>query len=98
MTTVEILALGAIAGLTVFLGLPMGRVRNAAPRMRSFLNASATGILLFLLWDVLSEDIGPVHAALTEATGGGGSWVDFSWLAGVFAGALTIGLMSDGDH
>src|SRR5438034_651120 len=57
MSTGEILALGAIAGFTVFLGLPMGRVRSAAPRVRSFLNASATGILLFLLWDVLSEGL-----------------------------------------
>src|SRR2546425_561988 len=94
MSTGEILALGAIAGFTVFLGLPMGRVRSAAPRVRSFLNASATGILLFLLWDVLSKGIAPVDAALAEATSGAGAWAYFVWLAAVFALALTTGLMS----
>jgi ZIP family zinc transporter len=94
VTTGEILALGAIAGFTVFLGLPMGRLRTAAPRIRSFLNATATGILLFLFWDVLSEGIEPIDAALGEATSGAGSWVHFAWLAAVFAVSVTIGLMS----
>ena len=30
MTTPQLLALGALAGLTIFLGLPLGRVRRAA--------------------------------------------------------------------
>ncbi len=94
MSTGQILALGAIAGFTVFLGLPMGRIRSASPRVRSFLNASATGVLLFLFWDVLSKGIEPVEAALAEATSGAGDWTHFAWLAAVFAAALTIGLMS----
>jgi zinc transporter, ZIP family len=94
VTTGEILALGAIAGFTVFFGLPMGRLRTAAPRIRSFLNATATGILVFLFWDVLSEGIEPVDVALAEATSGAGSWAHFAWLAAVFAVSVTIGLMS----
>jgi len=94
VSTGEILALGAIAGFTVFLGLPMGRLRTAAPRIRSFLNATATGILLFLFWDVLSKGIEPVDVALAEATSGAGSWAHFAWLAAVFAVSVTIGLMS----
>src|SRR5881296_1189422 len=94
MSTGEILALGAIAGFTVFLGLPMGRIRSASPRVRSFLNALATGVLLFLFWDVLSKGIEPVEAALAEATSGAGAWAYFVWLAAVFAIALTTGLMS----
>jgi ZIP family zinc transporter len=94
MSMVEILALGAIAGFTVFLGLPLGRVRNASARMRSLLNAGATGILLFLFWDVLAKGIEPVEAALAEATEGAGAWLYFGWLAVVFAAGLTIGLMS----
>ena len=94
MSMGEILALGAIAGFTVFLGLPLGRMRGASTRMRSLLNAGATGILLFLFWDVLSEGIEPVNEALAEATNGGGTWLHFSWLAVVFAVSLTVGLMS----
>ena len=64
----EILALGAIAGFTVFLGLPLGRMRSASTKMRSLLTAGATGILLFLFWDVLAKGVAPVEAALSEAT------------------------------
>src|SRR5438874_2214597 len=84
MSMGEILALGAIAGFTVFLGLPLGRLRGASNRMRSLLNAGATGILLFLFWDVLAKGIEPVEAALAEAKGGG-AWLHFGWLAVVFA-------------
>jgi zinc transporter, ZIP family len=94
VTTGEILLLGAIAGFTVFLGLPLGRMRAASPPLRSLLNAGATGILLFLFWDVLKEGIEPVEAALTAATSGAGTWGHFAWLAVVFAAALAIGLMS----
>ena len=93
MSTGEILILGAIAGFTVFLGLPLGRMKNTSSHVRALLNAGATGILLFLFWDVLSEGVEPVEAALTEATSGG-SWVHFGWLAAVFAVSLTLGLMS----
>ncbi|HVD30287.1 MAG TPA: ZIP family metal transporter [Methylomirabilota bacterium] len=90
----EILALGAIAGFTVFLGLPLGRMRSASTQMRALLNAGATGILLFLFWDVLSEGVEPVEAALDEAMASGGTWLHFSWLALVFAVSLIVGLMS----
>ena len=93
MSMGEILVLGAIAGFTVFLGLPLGRLRGASMRMRALLNAGATGILLFLFWDVLAKGIEPVEAALEEAKSAG-SWAHFGWLAAVFAVCLTIGLMS----
>lgn len=94
MSMGEILALGAIAGFTVFLGLPLGRMRNASTRIRSLLNAGATGVLLFLFWDVLTEVIAPIEGALADATTGSGTWLHFGWLALVFAVSLTIGLMS----
>ena len=47
--------MGAIAGLTIFLGLPLGRLRNPAPKLRAGLNAVAIGILVFLLFDVLAR-------------------------------------------
>jgi ZIP family zinc transporter len=94
MSMGEILALGAIAGFTVFLGLPLGRMRSASTQMRSLLNAGATGILLFLFWDVLAEVIEPIEEALTEATAGNGTWLHFGWLAFVFAVSLIVGLMS----
>jgi len=94
MSTTEIFALGAIAGFTVFLGLPLGRMRSLSSHMRALLNAAATGILLFLLWDVLTEVVEPIETALGEATAGNGTWLHFGWLSLVFAVSLTVGLMS----
>jgi zinc transporter, ZIP family len=94
MSMGEILALGAIAGFTVFLGLPLGRVRSAPAEMRALLNAGATGVLLFLFWDVLVEGVEPIEDALGAATNGSGTWLHFAWLALVFAVSLTVGLMS----
>ncbi|MFI0223630.1 ZIP family metal transporter [Streptomyces lydicus] len=76
MSGSQIALLGAIAGFTICLGPPIGRLRNPAPRLRAGLNAVAIGILLFLFWDVLSAAWEPTDAALsdghwdTAATGG----------------------------
>ena len=66
MSASKIALLGAIAGFTIFLGLPIGRLRNPAPRVRALLNATAAGILLFLLWDVLAHAWEPLDAALGD--------------------------------
>ena len=87
--------LGAIAGSTIFLGLPLGRLRNPAPRVRAGLNAVAIGILVFLLFDVLSHANEPVERALRAAVDGSASWWRFAGLATVFAvgvGSVWLGL------
>jgi ZIP family zinc transporter len=94
MSTTQVLVLGALAGFTIFLGLPIGRIRSASPQLKAALSAMATGILLFLLWDVLVHGIEPVEAALEKATDDGGSWVDFVQLAVTFAAGMALGLMS----
>ena len=53
MSETQTLLLGFIAGVTILIGLPLGKVRAPRPGLRQFLNALAIGILLFLLWDVL---------------------------------------------
>jgi zinc transporter, ZIP family len=89
MSTGHILLLGAIAGGTIFLGLPMGRLQNLAPQARAGLSALATGILIFLLWDVLKGAEEPIGAALEER-----HWGTFWWLALVGLAGFTAGLMS----
>src|SRR5262245_11220128 len=66
MSAGQIAVLGAVAGFTIFLGLPIGRLPAAAPRTRALLNATAVGVLVFLLWDVLAHAWEPVDAALSE--------------------------------
>ena len=64
MSTGAILLLGAIAGVTIFLGLPVARLRGLTMNVRAGLSAFATGILVFLLWDVLSNAVDPIDSAL----------------------------------
>jgi ZIP family zinc transporter len=88
------LLLGLIAGITIFLGLPLGRLRRPMPLVRLFLNAIAIGILLFLVWDVLTHAWEPVDNALSavhEHTGGLGPVFGYGAL---FAAGLSVGLLS----
>jgi ZIP family zinc transporter len=94
MATGELLLLGAIAGLTIFLGLPFGRLQDPAPRLKAFLNATATGILVFLLWDVLSGAWEPVTHALDTAKAGTTTWGHFAGLSATFALCLGVGTVS----
>jgi zinc transporter, ZIP family len=64
MSSAQIALLGAIAGFTIYLGLPLGRLRANMPRLKALLTASATGILIFLLWDVLAHAWEPIDTAL----------------------------------
>ena len=89
MSTAQILALGAVAGLTIFIGLPMGRLHNVGQSFKAFLSATATGILLFLFWDVLTEAIEPVEEALNAS-----HWGRFSWLSARAFGGFAWGLLS----
>jgi ZIP family zinc transporter len=66
MSSVQIAVLGLIAGATIFLGLPIGRLRAPLPRLKTGLNAVATGILIFLVWDVLTHAWAPVDDALAH--------------------------------
>lgn len=93
MTPLGVALLGAVAGFTIFLGLPIGRLRTPAVATRAFLNAVAVGVLVFLLWDVLSHAGGPVEDALIAAGDHTGSWARFSGRAAVLVAGLTVGLM-----
>ena len=88
------LLLGLIAGVTIVLGLPLGRLRRPRPTLRLFLNAGAIGVLLFLVWDVLSHAWTPVDDALGKVhdnTGGLGPVFGYGVL---FAAGLGVGLLS----
>jgi zinc transporter, ZIP family len=79
--------LGSIAGLTIFLGLPLARLRLESLRYLSLLNAFAIGILLFLFIEVMEHAIAPVEEALEEGEPG------FLLLLVVAAG-FAVGLLS----
>jgi zinc transporter, ZIP family len=90
----QILLLGFIAGATILLGLPMGRLRRPAPELRQLLNAAACGILIFLLWDVLAAGFEPLEEPVEElGEGHGGEVGEVLGYGVLFFGGLTIGLM-----
>jgi ZIP family zinc transporter len=89
MSTAQILLLGAIAGCTIFIGLPVARMKNVSPNLRSMLAAVATGILVFLLWDVLSAAVEPVEGALESGHDG-----RFFWLTTLLTVGFGVGLLS----
>ncbi len=93
MSSTQTVVLGAIAGFTILLGLPLGRLRVRNPLFPAGLTALALGILLFLLWDVLAHAVEPVEEALDGGVDGDGWW-DFVGLTTLLAGGFAAGLMS----
>jgi ZIP family zinc transporter len=56
--------LGAIAGLTIFVGLPIARARKLSPHVVALLNAAAIGILLYLVIEIAQNAIVPISRAV----------------------------------
>jgi ZIP family zinc transporter len=88
------LLLGFIAGVTILLGLPIGRLKRPAPSMRVLLNAIAVGILVFLVWDVLSAAWSPIDTALSDFHAGNGGLASATGYGALFIGGLAVGLLS----
>jgi ZIP family zinc transporter len=95
MSQATAVLLGAVAGVTIFLGLPVARMRGLPKSVQGFFNAFATGILIFILWDILSHASGPVGTALlavrTNARLG-----PFAAMALIFAVGLGLHNFSEG--
>jgi len=88
MSIQQTVILGSIAGLTIFLGLPLARVRILTPRWMAFLNALAIGILLFLFVDIVEHAIAPVEVAIKSEPG------SLPLLLGLLVGGFGLGLLS----
>src|SRR5882724_11088605 len=88
------LLLGFIAGVTIVLGLPLGRLRRPMPSLKLFLNAVAVGILLFLVWDVLSAAWEPIDSALGALHDHTGGLKPVFGYGAVAASGLIVGLLS----
>jgi ZIP family zinc transporter len=92
MSLAQTVFLGAIAGFTIYLGLPAGRLKGMSEKVRAFLTMSSTGILLFLFYDIFKQLSGPVERALDVK-----DYPQFALLLGIFIvgfGAGLLGLLS----
>ena len=93
MSLSRTLLLGFIAGATILVGLPVGRLRRPAPGLRVFLNAVAVGVLIFLVWDVLSAAWEPLDSALTDLHEHKGGAARIAGYGALFVVGLAVGLL-----
>ncbi len=89
----QLLLLGAIAGFTIFLGLPLALLQNISARKKGFLNAFAIGILVFLIIDVFSHAWESAEEAASDALAGKASFGDAIIALFAMFGGLGIGLL-----
>jgi len=93
MSTPQTVLLGAIAGFTIFLGLPAGRMRSESVKLKTFLTGISAGILVFLLFDILENATGPLEHAVEAIRDTHHGWGHLTAMASVYAGGIAIGLM-----
>jgi ZIP family zinc transporter len=86
--------LGAIAGFTIFLGLPIARARRLSPQTIALLNALAIGILLYLVVEIAQNAIAPISQGLNAWHSGTGAFP--VGMIAVFVGGLLLGLVGLG--
>ena len=93
MSLSQLFLLGAIAGYTIFLGLPVARLRNVSEKLSIGAGAASAGILLFLVVDIVRHMTEPIEAAATNlGQQGAGNLILLSAVAltGLFVGLLGL--------
>jgi ZIP family zinc transporter len=91
MTFEETALLGALAGFTIFLGLPVGRLRLLSTRARVALAMFSVGILVFLLVDVLAHGFEIAEEAMEAFADGDGSFGRAAAMALLLIGGFALG-------
>ncbi len=92
MSFAQTVALGALAGFTIYLGLPIGRMRLMSTRQRVCLAMFSVGILAFIFVDVLSNGTQIVDGALDSVKHHHGSLGYLIWLVVLMGGGFAAGI------
>ena len=87
----QTVALGALAGFTIYLGLPVGRLRLLSSRSRVALAMFSVGILAFIFVDVLEHAQEIVDGALSGYRDGRSGFGHLALLVGLIAVGFTVG-------
>jgi len=91
MSFTQTAVLGALAGFTIYLGLPVGRLQLLGSRARVALAMFSVGILVFLLVDVLLHGFEISETAVTAFSDGEGSFGHAAALTLLLVGGFALG-------
>ncbi len=91
MSFAQTVALGALAGFTIFLGLPVGRLQTISTRSRVALAMFSVGVLAFIFVDVLSNARDILGHSVTAFKAGQTSLAYVIWLVVLTAAGFTAG-------
>ncbi len=91
MSFAETALLGALAGFTIYLGLPVARLRLLSSRARVALAMFSVGVLVFLLVDVLGHGYELAEHATEEWGEGEGSFGEAGGYALLLIGGFAAG-------
>jgi ZIP family zinc transporter len=92
MSFAQTAALGALAGFTIYLGLPFGRLSVLGDRARVALAMFAVGVLGFLFVDVMSHAFGIVEEAVQGFKDHSAGLGHAAGLAALLGGGFAAGL------
>ena len=91
MSFAETALLGALAGFTIYLGLPVGRLQLVNARTRVGLAMFSVGILVFLLIDVLGHGFEIAENAVAEFEAGEAGFGHAFALSLLLVGGFALG-------
>ncbi|HEX4282768.1 MAG TPA: ZIP family metal transporter [Solirubrobacteraceae bacterium] len=91
MSFAQTIVLGALAGFTIFLGLPVGRLQLLGSKARVALAMFAVGVLAFIFVDVMSNGLTIVNDALHAYKSNRQSLSYVVWLVVLLAAGFAAG-------
>ncbi|HZU60085.1 MAG TPA: hypothetical protein VE983_03925 [Solirubrobacteraceae bacterium] len=91
MSFAETAALGALAGFTIYLGLPAGRLQLLGRAARVGLAMFSMGVLAFIFLDVMSNAVGILHTGLHEFRDHRRTLLYVVWLVGLLGAGFVVG-------
>lgn len=85
--------LGFFAGVTIFLGFPVARIKSVSTRTKALLNAISTGILIFLLVEIAGHLLEGIEELIERAAAGQPGMGEALLQGGLFATGFAVGLL-----
>jgi zinc transporter, ZIP family len=92
MSFEETVLLGALAGFTIYLGLPFGRIQRVTPRTQVALAMFAVGVLAFLFAEVLVHGVEILEHRFEELGEGEGSVAEAGLFSLMLGAGFTVGV------